>query len=320
MNIQSFFKFVEIRTKVASVIPFIYGFLFAYYRYKKFTPWLTFIFLICLLSIDMATTAINNFMDYKKAIKKHGYNYMEHNAMVKNSISDKNALVVISTLIFVATILGLFIFIKTDILILIIGTVSFFVGIFYTTGPIPISRSPLGEVFSGLFMGGIIFFTTVYIQIYKSGIFKVFFTDNMLNISINYTEFLIIGLCSLPMIFMIANIMLANNICDIDDDIQNNRFTLPYYLGKKLSLNIFQALYYLSYLVIILSVFYDFMPPLTLITLITLFPVIINLRKFVKLQSKKETFIYTIKNFIIISSVLIVSFVITIIGIKYIGL
>ena len=38
----------------------------------------------------------------------------------------------------------------------------------------------------------------------------------------------------------IANIMLANNICDVEEDIINNRFTLPYYLGKKNAFNLFK--------------------------------------------------------------------------------
>ncbi len=48
-----------------------------------------------------------------------------------------------------------------------------------------------------------------------------------------FIEFIVICLVSIPMIVGIANIMLANNICDLEEDIANKRHTLPYYIGKK---------------------------------------------------------------------------------------
>ncbi len=41
---------------------------------------------------------------------------------------------------------------------------------------------------------------------------------------------------SLPLVCTIANIMLSNNICDLETDITNHRYTLVYYIGKKQAL------------------------------------------------------------------------------------
>ena len=40
-----------------------------------------------------------------------------------------------------------------------------------------------------------------------------------------------IVLASLPLVFTIANIMLANNLRDLETDIENHRYTLVYYIG-----------------------------------------------------------------------------------------
>ena len=62
----SFLKLVEIQTKVASMIPFILGTVYSLYRFGKFNGMNFLLMFISLLTVDMATTAVNNYMDYKK--------------------------------------------------------------------------------------------------------------------------------------------------------------------------------------------------------------------------------------------------------------
>ena len=69
MGLKSFLKLVEIKTKAASMTPFLLGTVFVLYRYQKFN-WVNFLLmLVSLLCFDMATTAINNYLDYKKQEK-----------------------------------------------------------------------------------------------------------------------------------------------------------------------------------------------------------------------------------------------------------
>jgi len=63
------------------------------------------------------------------------------------------------------------------------------------------------------------------------------YANNILSLNLNVVEFLLIFIVSIPTIGCIANIMLANNICDVEADIANNRFTQPYYLGRENALN-----------------------------------------------------------------------------------
>ena len=300
MNIKSFLNLVEIRTKVASVIPFLLGTFYALYRFDTFNVKNAIIMFSSMIIFDMTTTAINNYMDYAKAIKKEGYGYETHNAIVSHNLNPKIVRVTIFTMLIIATALGLLLVKNTNIIVLLIGAISFVIGITYSFGPIPISRTPFGEIFSGLAMGFIITFLTIYIHVFDAGILNISFNDlSNINISFNIIELVNILLISLCPIMGISNIMLANNICDIEDDIVNKRYTLPIYIGKENALKLFKWLYYIGFISIIIGVITRALPTISLVTLLVLKFVQGNIDKFNKLQTKKDTFILAVKNFVI---------------------
>lgn len=107
--------------------------------------------------------------------------------------------------------------------------------------------------------------------------------------------------------------MLANNLCDMADDLVNKRYTLPIYIGKKAGLTLWAALYYLSYIAILLSVVLGYLPWLSLLTLITFIPIQKNIKQFKVMQTKKDTFVLAIKNFLLLSIVYILSLLLGII-------
>ena len=300
MNIKSFLKLVEIQTKLASIVPFTLGTVYALYRFNKFNMENFFIMLISLLCIDMAATALNNYYDFKRAKKKHGYNYESHNAIVSYSLKIPTVLTAISIMLFIAFAAGIILVIKTDIIVLLLGIASFGTGILYSAGPVPISRTPLGEILSGFFMGFIILFLSVYIHTFDLEIASITCKNNFLDLKLNIMEILFIFLFSIPTMACIANIMLANNICDIDDDINNKRYTLPIYVGKKNALLIFKLLYYIAYADIILMALLKITPFISLFTIATLIPVNKNISLFFKTQKKESTFALSVKNFSLI--------------------
>ncbi|KYZ78006.1 1,4-dihydroxy-2-naphthoate prenyltransferase [Anaerosporomusa subterranea] len=301
MNLKSFFDFVEIRTKLASVTPFLIGTLYALYKYDSFKFENAIIMFISLFAFDMATTGINNYLDYKKAHSRKGYNYEKHNAVVNHDIKESTALAVIVMLLTTATALGVFLTLKTDIVVLVIGVLSFTTGILYTFGPVPISRMPLGEVFSGFFMGFIIIFLAVYIHIFDQGIALLSYSGTMLTIHLNLIEVLSLFLFSIPAIAGIGNIMLANNICDLDEDILNKRYTLPHYIGKEKALKLFKASYDIGYFSIIIAVVLNVAPTIILLAILTKIVLDKNIKRFAHNPSKREPFVLAVKNFIVVN-------------------
>lgn len=304
MHIISFLKLAEIQTKAASMIPFLLGTLYGVYRYGRFSGRNFLFMLISLLAIDMVTTVINNFIDFKKANRRFGYNYESHNAIVRYNLKESSVIAVIAALLSLAVVSGLLLYLNTSIVVLILGAVAFMVGIFYSLGPLPISRMPLGEVFSGFFMGFVILFLSVYIHNPNAGIASVVYSEGRLMIDVGIWETVILFLASVPAMVGIANIMLANNICDVEDDLINRRYTLPVYIGVKRALLLYKGLYVLAYLVIALLLILGHLPITGALALITLIPVVKNIRLFQAKQSKKETFITAVQNFVLLNSAL----------------
>lgn len=300
MNIKSFLKLVEIQTKVASVIPYLLGTFYALYRYDNFNIKNAIIMFLSMIIFDMTTTAINNYMDYAKAIKKEGYGYETHNAIVSYNLNPKFVRLIIFIMLVIAAALGILLVKNTNIIVLLIGVISFIIGITYSFGPIPISRTPFGEIFSSLAMGFVITFLSIYIHVFDTGILTINFS-NLSNVSINFNiiDLINIFIVSLSPIMGIANIMLANNICDIDDDIENKRYTLPIYIGKENALKLFRYLYYIGFISIVIGVLTRVLPVISIVTLLVLKLVQENINKFNKLQTKKDTFVLAVKNFVV---------------------
>ncbi len=305
MSLKIFLQFVEIQTKVASVVPFILGTMYAVYRFDAFNLRNFIWMFIATLSFDMAATAINNYLDYKKAYKKYGYNYETHNAIVKYNISEKTIVLLIGFLLFFAILFGFLLYKNTSIAVLLLGGISFAVGILYSFGPVPISRMPLGEIVSGFFMGFVIVLLSSYIHIYDLDIIGFYFYEGVINIHFIFDEIVYMFLIAVPVSHGIANIMLANNICDIEDDISNKRYTLPVFIGKEKSLKLFKILYYFIYLILFILLILRILPLISGFVIMTIIIIQKNINLFEKKQTKEETFILSVKNFLWINVVYI---------------
>ena len=309
MGIKGFLKLVEIQTKVASMTPLLLGSVFTCYRYGQFKWTNFFLMLSSLLCFDMATTAINNYLDYRKAKKTEGFGYEKHNAIVFYKLKESSVLTVIFVLLGLAIGLGFLLYLKTSPVVLIIGAISFAVGILYTFGPIPISRMPLGEIFSGFFMGFVILFLSTYIHIVDKNLIYITLQKSVLSLKLNLMELLILLLISLPAVLGISNIMLANNICDMEEDFENRRYTLPLYIGKKKSLILYQSLYYIALIDILLLLIFRILPFTAIPVLFTIIPVRKNISVFLKYQNKLDTFPLAIQNFLMVNISMILFFI-----------
>ena len=150
-------------------------------------------------------------------------------------------------------------------------------------------------------MGFFITFLAIYIHIFDKGILNISIIDGNFELMINLKVIISIFVISIPLIVGISNIMLANNICDMEDDFINRRFTLPIYIGKENALTIFKCLYYIGFVGISIAVILKVLPIVSLLTLLVLIQINKNIKSFYILQSKKDTFILAVKNFILLN-------------------
>jgi len=150
-------------------------------------------------------------------------------------------------------------------------------------------------------MGFFIIFLASYIHVYDSKIILFNLSKWILDLSIDLPELLKIFLVSLPAQLGIANLMLANNICDIEDDIANDRYTLPRYIGKENSVRLYSLIYIKAFLIMIILIVFDIVPLITILGLLTFIPVLSNIHKFRNEQKKDTTFELAVQNFLIIN-------------------
>lgn len=311
MSFKIFLELVEIKTKLASLLPFTIGLLFAIYHFNEFNPLGTAVFFFCMIIFDMTTTAINNYMDWKKAVEDTEFDYKNtRNVIGKYKLNEKIVVATILAMLTVAIALGIWLVYLTTLLVLFIGILCFTIGIFYTFGPIPLSRLPLGEIFSGITMGFGIRFLIIYINAHHLGLLGFIYNQGQLIIYMDVIELLIIFLISLPGVFTIANVMLANNICDLEEDRSNNRYTLVHYIGLKHAINLFSILYALSFIAIATSAIIGVLPLPIVIVGLTVLPVIKNIKIFNAKQIKSQTFVVSLKNLLLINGATVIALVI----------
>ncbi len=331
-----FLRYVEIQTKLASVLPFLLGLAYAWLVYGRIQPVNTLLFFTSMLCFDMATTALNNYTDSRTNGIPLGF---------RRPV----ARLILLFLLALATTLGLWLAWLAGWIVLAAGALCFAVGILYTFGPAPISRMPLGELFSGVFMGFFIPFLAVLCNspadpgklptapapvapvssrwhelagllslngltenldashlLTPAGVLLGFRLDaGVLHVAFNITGLLRLLLLTIVPVCTIANIMLANNICDVDHDRLVHRFTLPYYIGRPWALRLFAALYYLAFAAIAALVAWQILPLYGLAALAVAPLIQINLTRFRRQQVKRLTFALSVQNFVWINSALI---------------
>ena len=289
VGIKRFFRFVEIETKLATLIPALVALAYVFYTTGTINVRSMVIYFVAALFLDMSVTAINNHLD-----QREDPNQTPHYGTVVS-------LAVICTMLLIFAVLGSYLAYLHGLTVLLAGLLCLIVGVAYTFGPAPISKSPYGELAAGFIAGTMIMFIVVSINNPAFDPLGLAFdrAEWRLMMNIDLVGLLSFGLITLPAAFCAANIMLANNICDAEKD-RPFRYTLVHSLGRAKSLYLFAALYYGSYFAIVLASLLGILPLWSLLTLGTLPLVQKNIRLFFREQDKRTTFILAVKNFTLI--------------------
>jgi len=283
---KRYLSYIEISTKITSIFAFALTISYLFSIGQKININKTLIFFTAMIIFDMTATAVNNYEDTKK--NNQVLQFKRH-----------TALFIIIIQLFISIALGIYLAVITDIVVLFLGMLCFLFGILYSFGPVSISSQPLGELFSGLFYGFIIPFILLYINMPENTYLSYSFNFKTLILSVELFPIFTVLLLSIAPFCATANIMLANNICDIEKDVAVRRYTLPYYLGSK-ALYLFAGLYYFIYISIIILIVIRILSPVCLLSLFSIIPVQKNINRFFKKQEKSVTFILSVKNYLII--------------------
>jgi 1,4-dihydroxy-2-naphthoate octaprenyltransferase len=189
--------------------------------------------LIASILIQAATNMFNEYFDFKRGLDNEN-SVGIGGAIVRNGVKPKTVLNLAFAFFAVAALLGVYICMTSTWWIAVIGLICMATGYFYTGGPMPIAYTPFGELVAGFFMGMVIILLAYYIQ-----------TGTVSPISI---------IISIPIAFLVGNIMLSNNIRDLDGDKENGRKTLAILIGREKAIIFLASMFAASYAVILIMI------------------------------------------------------------------
>ncbi|WP_314578046.1 prenyltransferase [Enterococcus gilvus] len=297
MTLTVFLELVEFKAKTASVLPFFIGICFSLYNFHKLHLGLVLLYFVAMFIFNMAVDILDNYNDYHHATEIHDYRE-KTNIIGRESLDIKLVFRIMIGMIIISALIGVGLTLVVGWPFLLMGLFCYGVGIFYSSGPKPLSSLPLGEVFSGFTMGFMITCLCVYLNTYE--VFQW-----------NFTNITAIFLISLPNTLWIANLMLANNICDLEEDEMNNRFTLVHYLGKRRAIRLFEIMNLAAFLAILLSVILGIAPWSMLGTFLVAPFIYHQIQLFLAKQVKQETFICAVRILAVGAAAQVISFALT---------
>ncbi len=177
---------------------------------------------ICIL-MQSAVNTFNDYFDYVKGVDSTEDNVDPSDAiLVYNNINPRSALVLAIGFVVVAFILGIYAIVVAGWVPLVIALIGAVFVVLYSGGKTPISYLPVGEIISGLVMGGLIFIAC-YFTLTRSFSWPVI-------------------VWAIPTVIGVALIMFTNNTCDIEKDIAASRKTLAVVLKRSGSCRLYRTL------------------------------------------------------------------------------
>ena len=243
-----------------SILPTIFGGLFAILAGCAFSPALWCLLLAVAVFAQSAVNTLNDWADFKKGTDTlQNCDDPSDAVLVYHHPNPKHVLVLALVEMVLAFVCGLTCCIIAQTLIpLIIGIIGAIVVVIYSNAKLPISYLPLGELVSGVVMGLLIPLADVIVLegftkrsdslfslVEHDGFVALFTQGNWLDLwgstlsgvftasASSAGSMLPFFVCVLPFVIGIALIMATQNTCDIERDKPAGRHTLSVLLGRK---------------------------------------------------------------------------------------
>ncbi|MFF2590551.1 1,4-dihydroxy-2-naphthoate polyprenyltransferase [Peribacillus butanolivorans] len=219
-------ELIRPHTLTAAFVPVLLGTMIA--LLEDGVNWLLFAaMMIASILIQAATNLFNEYYDFKRGLDTEE-SVGIGGGIVRHGMTPKLIMTLALSMYGIALILGIYICAASSWWLAGVGLVCMLVGYLYTGGPLPISYTPFGELFSGLFMGFLIILIAFFIQ---TGF-------------VSTTAILI----AIPSGILVGLINLSNNLRDHDGDKAHGRKTMPVVMGRKNALTFMAIMFAFSYL------------------------------------------------------------------------
>jgi 1,4-dihydroxy-2-naphthoate octaprenyltransferase len=245
--LRSWFMALRPVSFTASVIPVLVGTAIA--AEYEFDALLFALALFGSIALHAGTNLVNDYFDHVKGTDNE--ESLGPSGVIQRGILSPRAVFTGGIVCFaVGAAIGLIITALVGWPVLALGLASILAGYFYTASPFSLAYRGLGEVVVFVFMGPVIVMGAYYVQVER-------FT---------WEAFI----ASLPIGLLVAAILHANNVRDIDNDRKNGKWTLAALAGRPLADYEFIALTIGAYAVVIVMTITGSAPWTILLTLVSL--------------------------------------------------
>lgn len=264
--IQEIIPLTRPRTLAAALGPTILGAAFSYYAFEaaygtSLAIFHTFLIFLAVVSAQIIANLWNEYKDFKSGLDA-GQKIGNAGSITRGAITAEQIITMIKVLIIVPIIIGLYLSITITWYYIPAGFFCILISFLYSGGPKPISRTPFGEIASGLAMGFAIVLITGYAW----------------SREISWS----LLLPAIPSTILVGSIMLTNNIRDIRNDESHGRRTLPIVLGRSQAIGLMNIFYLFIFLWIVAWIYVGTIPMTSLLALISAIPAFKTINTFYK--------------------------------------
>ena len=254
--IQELIPLTRPRTLAAALGPTILGAAFSYYAFGALhgtglAIFHTVLIFLAVVSAQIIANLWNELKDFKSGLDA-GQKIGNAGSLTRGAVTPKLISTMIKVLMIVPIIIGLYLSATITWWYIPAGIICILISFLYSGGPKPISRTPFGEISSGIAMGFAIVLITGYAWTRERSL-----------------AFLI---PALPATLLVGSIMLTNNIRDIRNDENHGRRTLPIVLGRDRAISLMSITYIFNFIWIGAWIYLKVLPIPALLALIAIIP------------------------------------------------
>lgn len=254
--IQELIPLTRPRTLAAALGPTILGAAFSYYTFGALhgtglAIFHTILIFLAVVSAQIIANLWNELKDFKSGLDA-GQKIGNAGSLTRGAVTPKLISTMIKVLMIVPIIIGLYLSATITWWYIPAGIICILISFLYSGGPKPISRTPFGEISSGIAMGFAIVLITGYAWTRELSL-----------------AFLI---PALPATLLVGSIMLTNNIRDIRNDEKHGRRTLPIVLGRDRAISLMSITYIFNFFWIGAWIYLKVLPIPALLALLAIIP------------------------------------------------
>ena len=262
--IQELIPLTRPRTLAAALGPTILGAAFSYYTFGALhgtglAIFHTILIFLAVVSAQIIANLWNELKDFKSGLDA-GQKIGNAGSLTRGAVTPKLISTMIKVLMIVPIIIGLYLSAIITWWYIPAGIICILISFLYSGGPKPISRTPFGEISSGIAMGFAIVLITGFAWTRELSL-----------------AFLI---PALPATLLVGSIMLTNNIRDIRNDEKHGRRTLPIVLGRDRAISLMSITYIFNFFWIGAWIYLKVLPISALLALLAIIPAFKTIKTF----------------------------------------